>query len=106
MTDNENSKTPESSEVKNEKRAPVRRRPAVKKAAEAKDSKIEKPRRTQARPAKPQQEAQSARARNIAAKSHLVTRPTLAIYATQSDNTRSVTVNYIPAIAPNRRIGK
>ncbi len=52
MTDNENRKTPEISEVKNEKRAPARRRPAVKKAAETKDSKIEKPKRTQAKPAK------------------------------------------------------
>ncbi len=60
MTDNENSKTPESSEVKNEKRAPVRRRPAVKKAAEAKDSKAEKPRKTQTRPAKAAQNAPEA----------------------------------------------
>lgn len=52
MTDNENRKTPEISEVKNEKRAPARRRPAVKKAAETKDSKIEKPKRTQAKTAK------------------------------------------------------
>ena len=60
MTDNENRKTPEISEVKNEKRAPARRRPAVKKAAEAKDSKIEKPKRTQARPAKAAQSAPEA----------------------------------------------
>ena len=60
MTDNENRKTSEISEVKNEKRAPARRRPAVKKAAEAKDSKIEKPKRTQARPAKAAQSAPEA----------------------------------------------
>ena len=47
MTDNENRKTPDNSEVQNEKRAPARRRPAVKKAAEAKDSKAEKPTTTQ-----------------------------------------------------------
>ena len=52
MTDNENRKTPEISEVKNEKRAPARRLPVVKKAAETKDSKAEKPKRTQAKPAR------------------------------------------------------